>query len=74
MRRLFLDAGVPVLVFFAMVVGIATAVAITVWSGPISRCSRAYFLTQVPILLTAALVSRAAMVGRESTLPGVSLG
>jgi BASS family bile acid:Na+ symporter len=56
-------------------VGIATAVAITVLGrAEFAVFATAYFLTQVPILLTAALVSRAATASRESTPSEVALG
>jgi BASS family bile acid:Na+ symporter len=56
------------MVFAVRNVGIATAVAITVLGrAEFAVFATAYFLTQVPILLTAALVSRAATASREST-------
>jgi hypothetical protein len=38
--KTIVDAGVPVLVFVAMVVGIATAIAVKSWAGSNSQCSR----------------------------------
>ncbi len=63
------------MVFAVRNVGIATTVAIMVLGrAEVAVFVTAYFLTQVPILLTATLVSRAATAGRESTPPEVTLG
>jgi BASS family bile acid:Na+ symporter len=63
------------MVFAVRNVGIATAVAITVLGRTeFAVFAMAYFLTQVPLLLTAALISRAATAGREAMPSEVTLG
>jgi len=63
------------IVFAVRNVGIVTAVALTVLDrAEFAVFATAYLLTQVQILLAAALVSRAATASRESTPSEVTLG